>query len=611
MADRQISYGVRDFQGIRNELLNYVKTYYPDLINDFNDASIFSVFLDLNAAVADNLHYHIDRSLQETVLQYAQQKSSIYNIAKTYGLKIPGQKPSITLCDFSITVPVSGRNADTSYMGVIERGAQVFGAGVVFETINDIDFTQDFSSQGVKNRKVIPNIINGQTINYTIVKQEPVINGATKVFKRVITSSDVRPFLEIFLPEKNVLGITSVITKDGQISTVPPNAEFIGDSDSKWYEVDSLAEDRIFIPDTTKNTGNAGIKVGKYIQTDNRFITEYTPEGFKKITFGNGVNTALEQLNLFTTTNQYPTIQNYLNNFSLGRTLKPNSTIFIQYRVGGGQNSNLGVNTINQIGTNVFKVNNGNEAQKTAVINSLRVNNAFPAIGGAGLPTIEEVRNFVSYNFAAQKRAVTIRDYESIIRNMPSEFGSPAKVSVQEVDNKIEVLVLSFDSNGRLTNTISNILTNNIANYLSNYRMINDYIVVKSATIIDVSVDCSVIIAANFNSNDIINSIISTINLYFSPQSMQLGTDVNLSEIKSNIQKLNGVFTVSDLTIINEVGGNYSGGFTSMEYSNTTTKTIKPIDEMIYAQPSEVYHIRYPDIDIRVKVKTSGNVTIG
>jgi len=611
MADRQISYGVRDFQGIRNELLNYVKTYYPDLINDFNDASIFSVFLDLNAAVADNLHYHIDRSLQETVLQYAQQKSSIYNIAKTYGLKIPGQKPSITLCDFSITVPVNGRNADTSYMGVIERGAQVFGAGVVFETINDINFTQDFSSQGVKNRKVIPNIINGQTVNYTIVKQEPVINGATKVFKRVITSSDVRPFLEIFLPEKNVLGITSVIAKDGQISTVPPNAEFIGDSDSKWYEVDSLAEDRIFIPDTTKNTGNAGIKVGKYIQTDNRFITEYTPEGFKKITFGNGVNTALEQLNLFTTTNHYPTIQNYLNNFSLGRTLKPNSTIFIQYRVGGGQNSNLGVNTINQIGVNIFKVNNGNEAQKTAVINSLRVNNAFPAIGGAGLPTIEEVRNFVSYNFAAQKRAVTIRDYESIIRNMPSEFGSPAKVSVQEVDNKIEVLVLSFDSNGRLTNTISNILTNNIANYLSNYRMINDYIVVKSATIIDVSVDCSVIIAANFNSNDIINSIISAINLYFSPQSMQLGTDINLSEIKSNIQKLNGVFTVSDLTIINEVGGNYSGGFTSMEYSNTTTKTIKPIDEMIYAQPSEVYHIRYPDIDIRVKVKTSGNVTIG
>ena len=104
MANQQISYTTRDFQGIRQELINYVKQYYPDLINNFNDASVFSVLMDLNAAVADNLHYHIDRSIQETVLQYAQQRSSIYNIARTYGLKIPGYRPSVTLVDFSITV---------------------------------------------------------------------------------------------------------------------------------------------------------------------------------------------------------------------------------------------------------------------------------------------------------------------------------------------------------------------------------------------------------------------------------------------------------------------------------------------------------------------------
>ena len=75
------------------------------MIQDFNDASVFSVFLDLNAAVADNLHYNIDRSIQETVLQYAQQRSSIYNIARTYGLKLPGQRPSVSLVDFSVTVP--------------------------------------------------------------------------------------------------------------------------------------------------------------------------------------------------------------------------------------------------------------------------------------------------------------------------------------------------------------------------------------------------------------------------------------------------------------------------------------------------------------------------
>ena len=100
MANNKISYTERDFVGIRNELLTYVQEQYPDLIQNANDASIFSVFLDLNAAVADNLHYHIDRSLQETVLQYANQRSSLYNIARTYGLKLPGNRPSVSVCDF-------------------------------------------------------------------------------------------------------------------------------------------------------------------------------------------------------------------------------------------------------------------------------------------------------------------------------------------------------------------------------------------------------------------------------------------------------------------------------------------------------------------------------
>ena len=610
MSDRKISYGVRDFQSIRTELLNYVRTYYPDLINDFNDASIFSVFLDLNAAVADNLHYHIDRSLQETVLQYAQQKSSIYNIARTYGLKIPGQRPSLTLCDFSITVPPFGDKPDASYAGVLERGVQVLGNGVIFESINDIDFSSDYDGQGLPNRTVIPNFLNSNLINYTLTKREPVINGVTKVFKRVITASDVRPFFELFLPDKNVLGITSVLLKDGQINTIPPSSEFIGDA-NKWYEVDSLAEDRVFIIDPTKDTGNAGIKVGKYIQTDNRFISEFTSEGFKKITFGNGVNTAMEQLNQFTTTGQLPTLQNYLNNFSLGRTLKPNSTLFIQYRVGGGLNTNLGPNTINQIGVNSFRLNAGNPAQESAVINSLRVNNLFPAIGGAGLPSTEEVRNFVSFNFAAQKRAVTINDYESIIRNMPPQFGAPAKVSVQEVDNKIQVLVLSYDANGKLISDNSRFLTDNIANYLSNYRMINDYIVVSSAKVIDVGVEAAVTISAGFASKDIVNNIISTINNYFIPQNIQLGKDINISEIKSSIQNLNGVITVSNILFKNLVGGNYSGAEPVVGYyPPASNRIIRATDETIYADSNEIYHIRYPERDITVKVKTNNGLTI-
>jgi hypothetical protein len=610
MANNKISYTTRDFQGIRTELLNYVKTYYPELIQDFNDASVFSVFLDLNAAVADNLNYQIDRSIQETVLQYAQQRSSIYNIARTYGLKLPGQRPSVALVDFSITVPAFGDKEDERYLGTLLRGSQVTGAGVVFENIYDIDFASPYNSQGYPNRLKIPNFnANNVLVNYTITKREMVVNGITKVFKRVIGANDVKPFFELFLPEKNVLGITSVLLKSGtEYTNIPTTAEFLGLS-NRWYEVDALAEDRVFIEDPTKVSDQPGIKVGKYIQTQDRFITEYTPEGFKKMTFGGGTNTAQDQLNQFTTLGVTLDLQRYSNNISLGSTLTPNSTLFIQYRVGGGLGTNLGTSVINQIGTVSFSVNGPSETTNSSVVNSLRCTNVTAAVGGAGIPSLEEIRNYVSFNFSAQKRAVTVQDYDSLIRNMPAEFGAPAKVSITENDNKILIQVLSYDTSGKLTNIVSNTLRQNIANYLSNYRMMNDYISIFTAEVIDLGVEVSIVLDSAQNSGQVISSVIDKISTYFNPQTRELGQNVYLSEIKSLIQNTNGVLTVAGLDITNQVGGQYSSAETSMPYANDETKLISTVDDTIFAQPSQVYQIRYPSKDIKVLVKNFQSVT--
>jgi hypothetical protein len=610
MANNRISYSSRDYQSIRADLLNYTRTYYPDLIQDFNDASVFSVFLDLNAAVADNLHYNIDRSVQETVLQYAQQRSSIYNIARTYGLKLPGQRPSVALVDYSITVPAFGDKEDERYLGTLSRGSQVVGAGIVFENIYDIDFASPYNAQGFPNRLKIPNFnVNNILINYTITKREIVVNGITKVFKRVIGANDVRPFFELFLPEKNVLGITSVLLKNGtNYTNIPTTAEFLG-LDNRLYEVDALAEDRVFVEDPTKVSDQPGIKVGKYIQTQNRFITEYTPEGFKKMTFGGGTNTAQDQLNQFTTLGTTLELQKYSNNFSLGSTLTPNSTLFIQYRVGGGLATNLGTNVINQIGTVSFFVNGPSETTNSSVVNSLRCVNVTAAVGGAGIPSLEEIRNYVSFNFAAQKRAVTVQDYESLIRNMPAQFGAPAKVAITENDNKILIQILSYDTSGKLTNIVSNTLKQNIANYLSNYRMMNDYISILTAEVIDLSMDISIVLDSAQNSGQVIASVIDKVSAYFNPQTRQLGENVYLSEVRSIIQNTNGVLTVANIDVFNEVGGQYSSAETSMEYSNEETKLIGPVDDTLFAQPSQVYQVRYPNKDIRISVKNFQSIT--
>jgi len=603
MAEKKISYTTRDFQGLRTELINFTRTYYPDLIQNFNDAGVFSVLMDLNAAVTDNLHFQIDRSIQETVLQYAQQKSSIYNIARTYGLKIPGQRPSVTLVDFSITVPAFGDREDLRYCGILRRGSQVSGAGQPFETVYDIDFASPINAEGSPNRLKVPNFdANGRLLNYTITKREVVVNGTTKVFKRVITPNDVKPYFELFLPEKNVLGISSVILKDGtQYNTIPEPQEFLG-LENRWFEVKALAEDRVFIEDPTKVSDQPGIKVGRYITTNTKFISEYTPEGYLKMTFGGGNVSAEEQLREFARTGNSFDLNKYSNNLALGAALKSNSTLFIQYRIGGGQASNLGANVITQIGTVSFFVNGPSESVNKNVINTLRCNNVTAAIGGANPPTTEDVRQMVSFNFAAQNRAVTINDYDSLIRTMPSQFGAPAKVSITEENNKIKIKMLSYDASGNLTDTISNTLKNNVANYLSNYRMINDYISIESANPIDLSIDLDVVLDATQNSGAIVSKLINIVTTFFSPASRQLGQNVNVSELRRIIQNENGVVSISDIRFFNKVGGQYSSYQTSQRYSDPTTKQIELINDTIFAEPTQIYQVRYPNKDINVRV---------
>lgn len=283
---KKISYATRDFAGLRQELVNLTNDYYPDLVKNTNDASIFSVLLDLNAAVADNLHFHIDRVWQETILDFAQQRQSLFHIAKTYGIRIPGVRPSVALCDFSVNVPVRGDKEDERYLGILKGGAQVSGGGQIFETIEDIDFSNPFNSKGEPNRLKIPNFdSNNSLISYTITKREAVVNGVTRIYRRVINQVDQKPFLKLYLPEQNVLGVVSIIHKDGTTFGANPTSTEFTTSTNKWYEVKSLMQDKVFIPNTTSVSDKNNFKAGDYLNVSNKFLTEYTPEGYFSLTF--------------------------------------------------------------------------------------------------------------------------------------------------------------------------------------------------------------------------------------------------------------------------------------------------------------------------------------
>ena len=607
---KQISYAIRDFASLRDDLVKLTQQYYPDLISNFNDASIYSVLLDLNAAVADNLHFHIDRVWQETMLDFAQQRQSLFHIAKTYGIKLPGLRPSVALCDFSINVPVNGDKDDERYEGILKAGSQVSGGGQVFEIIEDVDFSNPFNSKGESNRLKIPNFnTNKKLVSYTITKREAVVNGTTRIYRKVVTDIDQKPFLKLYLPEKNVLGVSAVIHKDGtSYGSNPTSDEFIS-SPNKWYEVKSLIEDKVFIENPTSASDSDNFKAGDYVKVSNKFCTEYMPEGYFLLTFGSGNVDPMDNLDNYMNGTMKVSLATFLNNMSLGNIPKSNTTLFVKYRIGGGKNTNIGVNVITTMDSYDFAVNGPNASINSQVNQSMRVTNVTPAIGGADAPTIEEIRNMIAYNFAAQNRAVTLNDYKSMIETMPSTYGAPAKVNVMEEDNKVRIKLLSYDENGNLIDTVSNTLKDNVLNYLSNYRMLNDYLDIQSGEVIDMGLEVDLVVNKNENSTDIIKSAIEQIISFFDVSKRKMGDPLLVGDLKREIGNVAGVVNVVDVRVFNKIGGNYSSSQVSQSYVSNETKEILQSDSTIYMRSNQIFQIRFPSLDIKVRTKNLSSTT--
>lgn len=605
MANQGINYTARNFADIRAELINMVRQYYPDIFNDFNDASVGMMLLELNAAVGDMLSVNTDRMFQETQIDYAQERKSVLSMARTFGLKIPGKRPSVTIVDFSVNLPVLGDSFDVSYAPIIRGGSQVSGGGKVFETMDDIDFSSPFTIGGIPNRIVLPNFnANGTLTNYTIVKREMVVNGYTRTLKRIITQADVKPFLEIVLPEDNVLSIESVITLPGTNYVSEPSLNAFLNLDNRWFEMDALAEDKVFIEDNSRISDNAGVRPGKWISTNKKFIREYTDLGFTKMIFGAGTQDTSSLCDFDSNPALVNQIGNFINNMSLGTIPSANTTMFIKYRVGGGADTNLGPNVIKTLGIVNMSVNGSDSTMNKAVRDSLKVNNAFPALGGKDMPSVDEIRNMVRYNFASQNRAVTIKDYQTRIAQMPGKYGVPFRCGVFEEQNKIKIYVLGLDADGKLSNNSTSTIRDNIATYLADYRMINDYVQITNGRIVNLSFEVDLYIDKKYPQSQIISQVINEIKNYMVISKYEMGDNIYMSPLFEIINGVGGVLNVLDVRVFNKVGDKYSLNEISQSYSDTVTKQIDlTSDFTLFGEPTTMFEVKYPNVDIVVRVK--------
>ena len=663
MAENRIQYSKRNYDEVRNSLVEVTKRYYTNIFNSLNDASIGQWMIDLNSDIFDSLMYAIDRSYQETSIDSANSRASLLNIARSLGVKIPGPKSALVEVELSCILPLNTSDvpesdnnqavADESYAPFIKRGSLFSDGRNTFELLEDVNFKDQFDSNGMSNRQIIPRRnSNGEIVSYKYKKLATATAGQSKIYKRFITDSDIEPFFTITLQDNNILGVESIILKQGRtLSSNPATAEFFVDRESyedkegkpvqRFFEVDNLVDqyrfgyeeqevssadgkytyyspvwdvtDAIELEDKTLEPIRVAAR-GKWKRLKNKFVTEYTDNGYLNITFGSGLCNSYGSIpDSAAEYTQYRMSRMEANDY-LGVLPEPNTTMYILYRTGGGEISNIGANTLTNILSLTVSIdgncNDANDARKKAAVrNSIEVTNPSQSYGGKDAPTNEEIKFMTKYIAAAQNRCVTLSDYYARLMEMPAKYGLPFRVGVVEENNKVVIYSLGLDWEGRLTSRLSERVAENMKQYLSNYRMINDFVEIRSGRIINIAFEIDIYVEKSYDKSEVSKRIIELVRDYMDVRKHQMGEDIFIGDLEKEISKLDGVQNLIELRCYNKVGDGYSDTQISQQLVTNTDNTnssdeidLRESDKTLFSEAGSLFEVKYPnDIQIRIK----------
>jgi hypothetical protein len=607
---KEVRYLNKDFVSFRNALINFSKVYFPDSYKDFNESSLGMMFMEMSSYVGDVLSYYLDSNLKEAILLYAEENKNVIYLAQSLGYKNKTTVPGSTDIDFYQQIPAvgtAGENPDFRYALKIAENAQVqstVSPNIFYRTTEPIDFsnyqTQDFTAT------VYTADSTGKPLVYLLRKRVPAIAGTISTTQ--FGFAEPQAFQTVVLPFTDVIEILDVTDSDG----------------NKWYEVDYLAQDTVFVDEVNDSNHVTGQSTAdqlsspyilKLKRVSKRFITRKTVEGFTQMQFGSGISAFPDQVLIPTpqTVNTFIsqfTFVDVANNFLNTRTygLSPSNTVLtVRFTRGGGIESNVPQNDLTRVSSITYNkteddfVSADDKRTYGQMKNTLAVSNTEPASGGRGAETIEEIRqNAISF-FAAQDRCVTYQDYIARSLAMPAKYGNVSKAFIRKSSDNfaIDLYVLGFDYQGHLA-PLSNTVKNNLATYLSSFRELTSAVNIKDAFIVNIGVNFSILTNPKFNKNDVILGCINQIQSYFDINQWQVNQPIILSDIFNFLDNVDGVRTVIDVTIFNKYS---TAGFT--EYSNNYYNIKAAMtDDVIYPSLDPcIFEVKYPNIDIEGQAK--------
>ena len=621
---KNIKYLNRNYNQLKQDLIDFSKNYFPDNFNDFSESNPGMIFLELASYVGDVLSYYTDTQVQETFLESAREKTNLLALAYNSGYRPVISTPSSTEVDLYVTLPAlsDGSAPDWDYAPTLKKNSTFTTSQadpITFLLEEDVNFqvsnSLDTTEVSVYKFDGSPQDIDGddKPEYYLIKKKGKVISADLK--SAAFTLGEPERFITLEIPDSNIIGIESVTDSDG----------------NTFHEVPFLAQETIFEDVLNVTANNSALSdysnetpyILRLKKVPKRFTTRFTSNDILQLQFGAGISADEDAeiipnpdnvgLNNKTGTSKLDLAydpSNFLMSKAYGE-VPSNTTLTVQYLVGGGVTSNTPTGVITKLGTaNVVRNNTVTDnAVFTTVVDSLQVYNPTAATGGSSGDTVEDIRLNSMAQSSAQLRTVSREDYIVRALSMPAKFGRIAKAYIVRDDlvgaknnsrrnnpNALNLYTLAYDQNKNLT-TLNTATRHNLQTYLEEYRMLTDAINIKDAYIINFGVEFDIVAFKQAGNEQVLLDCISALKTYFSIDNWQINQPIVLNEIYNVIGAVKGVQNVEHVRLFNKAGE--AAGYSQYSYDFDSAT----INNVLYPSlDTSIFELKYPNTDLKGRI---------
>ena len=613
--NKNVNYLNRDYNQLKQQLIDFAKIYYPDTANDFSEGSPGMMFIEMAAYVGDVLSFYTDTQLQETLLEYAQERENLFDLAYNLGYKPQVTNASSVVLDITQTVPAGATGPDFTKTLTVKKGSSFLPANntkIEFLTQEDVNFSFSSSFDPTEISVFSIDPTTNEPLKYLLKKSVKAISG--KPVSKVFTVGSPERFLTLNIKDTDIISIESIT-----------------DSDNNSYtEVPYLAQETVF--EEVLNVSSNDPVLSQYNdevpfllktkKVPKRFISRFKANNSLEIQFGSGISSSPDEEIIPNPDNVGLGINdgrsqldlaydpsNFLYTKTYGE-VPSNTTLTVTYLKGGGLNSNVPSNTITRTGALSTRANNAGQSVSDQ-ISSLAVTNPNPASGGGPGDTNDDIRLNAAANFNAQQRAVTKEDYLFRSLVMPPKFGKVAKAYLIKDDqisietsrrianpNGLNLYTLGYNSSKQLTN-LSVAAKENLATYLEQYRMLTDAINIKNAFVINIDVEFEITTFKNFNNGEVVTNCINELKKFFNIDRWQINQPIIINEIFNVLGTVDGVASIGSVNVNNKFSEVL--GYSKYKYDIEQAT----VNGIIYPSldPS-IFEVKYPNADIKGRVKS-------